>query len=266
MLKFIICEDEKVLAMKYRNEIDKFMMKFDDDYECYIFDGYGKAWQNFAREDNGDFKIYILDIKTNEGSGIDAARIIREELDDWTSMIIMVTSFNEYKYDALSKRLMLIDFINKLDNCEKHLQEALTIAMKNYEKRPKVLRYTYKGEIYNIEFKYITYIEKEQDEKRCKVHTTLGREETYPGTITKLMTILDKRFMKVSRNTIINLEQVKGYISKSNKIVFRNNESTDSIARDKKKGIINYVRGIRWCNMFYNNGTYRNLCSAENFK
>lgn len=245
MLKFAICEDEKVLATKYKNEIDKFMMNFDDDYECHLFDGYGKEWQEFAKEEKNDFKVYLLDIKTNDGSGLDAARAIREELDDWTSMIIMITSYNEYKYDALSKRLMLIDFINKLDKCEEHLKEALSIALKNYKKRPKVLRYTYKGEIHNIEFKNIVFIEKELDEKKCTIHTTIGEPEEYPGTITKLTTILDNKFMKVSRNTIINLEQLKGYLSKENKLVFINGETTTSVARDKKKGIIRYVRGIK---------------------
>lgn len=245
MIKFAICEDEKVLAQKYKNEIDKFMMNFDDNYQCYLFDGYGEKWQKFAKENDGSFKIYLLDIKTNEGSGIDAARAIREELDDWTSMIIMITSFNEYKYDALGKRLMLIDFINKLDKCEERLKEALARAMKNYDNRPNVLRYMYKGEIHNLDFKYITYIEKEQDEKRCKIYNTIGSENLYPGTITKLMTMLDNRFMKVSRNTIINLEQIKGYIAKDNRIIFQNNDTTTSIARDKKKGIVRYVRGIK---------------------
>ena len=83
------------------------------------------------------------------------------------------------------------------------------------------------------------------NEKKCTIYTTLNTEEEYPGTITQLTTILDNKFMRVSRNTIINLEQLKGYLSKENKLLFQNGESTTCVARDKRKGIIKYVRGIR---------------------
>lgn len=160
-------------------------------------------------------------------------------------MIIIITSFNEYKYDALGKRLMLVDFINKLDNPEQYLKSALSICIKNYDNRPKILKYTYKNTIYNLDFKNIVYIEKEMDSKRCTIHTALGEEIIYPGTINKLITELDNRFTKASRSVIINLEQIKNYNTKENKIVFKNGKSTDAISRDMKKGLIRYVRGLK---------------------
>ena len=159
MINFVICEDEKILAKEYKRQIDNFMMNYDIDYKCHTFDGYDENWKKFARKDEG-FKIYLLDIKTEKGSGLDAARVIREELDDWVSMIIIISSYTEYKYEALSKRLMLVDFVNKLDNYEKHLHNTLSICIKNYDKRPKILKYTYKNTIYNVEFRQILYIEK----------------------------------------------------------------------------------------------------------
>ena len=33
MLSFVICEDEKVLATEYKNEVDKFMMNYDHEYQ-----------------------------------------------------------------------------------------------------------------------------------------------------------------------------------------------------------------------------------------
>lgn len=244
MINFIICEDEKVLALEYKKEIDKFMMRCDTEYKCHIFDGYTKEWRDFVKNDNS-FKIFLLDIKTTEGSGLDAARTIREEFDDWTSMIIIITSFSEYKYEALGKRLMLVDFINKLDKCSEHLQEALTICMKHYDSRPKILRYTYKSMIYNIDYKHIIRIEKEIETKRSIIHTIFNQEIPYHGTISKLDKELDNRFMKVSRSTIINLEHVSHFDTKKNKVFFKNGDSTDSISRDKKRGLIRYVRGIK---------------------
>lgn len=244
MISFIICEDEKVLATRYKRVIDNFMMNYDIDYKCRLFEGYNKAWKEFVEKDKS-FKIYLLDIKTNEGSGLNAARMIREEYDDWNSMIIIITSFNEYKYEALGKRLMLVDFINKIDNPEENLKAALSICMKNYDNRPKILKYTYKNTIYNIGFKDIVYIEKEMDSKRCKIYTVMGEEIPYPGTINKLVTELDNRFTKTCRSVIVNLEQIKKYNIKDNKIIFKNGKSTDSISRDMKKGLIKYVRGLK---------------------
>ena len=243
MINFVICEDEKVLATEYKKEIDKFMMKYDFDYECISFDGYNEEWKTYAKNDN-IFKIYLLDIKTNKGSGLDAARYIREELDDWTSMIIIITSFNEYKYDALGKRLMLVDFINKLDNYSEALHASLEICLKSYDNRPKVLKYAYKGIVYNIDFRHIVKIEKEQDTKRCTIYNIENEEIPYQGTINKIIEILDDRFIKISRSTIINLEHVSRFKAKDNIIEFRNGEKTNAISRDMRKGLIDHVRGL----------------------
>lgn len=242
MIDFIICEDNTVLSKKYKLIIEKFMMNHDIDYKYKIFSEYDKKWKDYIEKSNG-FKIYILDIKTPKGSGLDAARYIREELDDWNSMIIIVTSYQEYKYEALGKRLMLVDFINKLDNCDNRLMEAINICLKNYNNKQKALHFKYKNIVYNIEFKDIITIEKEQDNKRCLITTTYN-EVYIPGTLNTILSKLDNRFFKCHRSVIINLEQIKYYNRKSNTIVFKNNLETNAISRNKKKEIINYVRGL----------------------
>ena len=243
MISFVICEDEKVLATEYKNEIDKFMMKYDHEYNCQLFSGYNKEFNNFAKT-NTDFKVYLLDIKTNEGSGLDAARMIREELNDWVSMIIIITSYNEYKYDAFGKRLMLVDFINKLDKCIVHLHQALDVCMNYYDTRPKALKYVYKNTVYNIDYRQIVYIDKEQDSKRCTIHLVNKDKVAYPGTIHHLTEILDSRFVKISRSSIINSDHINRFDIKENTILFKNGEYTDSISRNLKKGVIDNVRGI----------------------
>lgn len=242
MIKFIICEDEKVLATEYKDEIDKFMMKFDYEYKCQLFTGYTKEFEKLAKEDK-DFKIYLLDIKTTEGSGLDAARMIREEYNDWTSLIIIITSYNEYKYDAFGKRLMLVDFINKLDKCKEHLQESLAVCMKLYDTRPKALKYVYKNTVHNLDYRHIVYIDKEQDSKRCTIHMINKETVPYQGTINNLIDILDDRFVKISRSAIINTDHINKFDLKENKIEFKNGDTTEDISRDMKRGIVDHVRG-----------------------
>lgn len=242
MINFVICEDEPLLLNKYVNEIEKFMMRYDTDYKCHKYKGYDDKWKEYAKKDDG-FKVYLLDIKTENGSGLDAARLIREEYDDWVSMIIIITAYNEYKYEALEKRLMLVDFINKLSNFEKRLQAALTICMKNYDNRHKTLRYTYKNNVYNIDLKQIISIEKETDNKRCIINTVTNKY-IIPGTLNTIMKSLDNRFIKCYRNMIINLEQIESYYIKEGKIIFKNGHTVTAISRNQKKEIIKYVRGL----------------------
>lgn len=242
MINFIICEDEPELLKEYKYQIDKFMMKYDIDYKTHMFTSYDSKWEKSVRKIKG-FKVYLLDIKTANGSGINAARQIREEYDDWVSMIIMISGYAEYKYEALGKRLMLVDFINKLDHSEQKLQDALLICLKHYDNKYKSLRYTYKNIAYNVEFRSIIKIEKEMDSKRCIIH---AEEGDYPikGTLNEVLQKLDKRFFKCNRSIAINVEQVQYYNLGKNVAVLKNGEEFKDVSRNKKKEMFNHVRGV----------------------
>lgn len=233
MLNFIVCEDEPEFAKKMKNLIDNYMMNFDIDYQYYDFDGYDDKFEEVVKEDIG-FKIFVLDIKTNQGSGLDAARMIREEYDDWASIIIVVTAFGEYRYEALGNRLYLLDFINKMDGCEQRIIDTLKKAMKNYDNRHKSLSFEYNYTIHKVEFRHIICIEKEPDSKRCIIKTTYGTQ-LIPGGLTEVSKLLDERFMKVHRSMIVNLDYIKEFKVKENKLIFKNDAYTHLVSRDKKK-------------------------------
>lgn len=239
MLNFIVCEDESDFAKYMKRMIDNYMMNFDMDYQYYEFDGYDLKFEELVKSDIG-FKIFFLDIKTEKGSGLDAARKIREEYDDWISIIVVVTAFSEYRYEALGNRLYLLDFINKVDDCENRVNEALQKAMKNYDNRHKSLSYEYNHIIHKVEFRNIICIEKEQDSKRCIIKTTYGTQ-LIPKSLVEVNKLLDKRFLKVHRSMIINLDQIKEYDMKENKITFKNNDYTHLISRDKKRELMKRV-------------------------
>ena len=160
MINFIICEDNRSFSSIMQTTIDKFMMNYEIDYKIEHFNGYNKGFRKIVKEEAG-FKVYFLDLVTDEGSGLDAARMIREEYDDWVSIIIIVTSHEEYRYEALSTRLALFDFVNKLNECEKVIIEDLTRVMNNYDKRENSITYEYNHICHKIEFRHIISIEKE---------------------------------------------------------------------------------------------------------
>ena len=239
MLNFVVCDEEKEFRELIIKEIDKFMMNYDTEYKKYECESYEEDFEELAKKDMG-FKVYFFDIKTKNGSGLDAARFIREELDDWNSIIIIVTAFAEYRYEALSNRLYLLDFISKFDNCKAKLKETLKIIYKQYNSREKCLSYEYNYTLYKIELKNIIYIEKEQDSKRCIIHTTYGNFKA-PFTLSAISKQLDKRFLKVHKSLILNVDKISTYDIKENEVLFVNGTSTNLISRAGKKELIEYV-------------------------
>lgn len=237
MLNFVICDDNKDFSKMMKQIIEKFMMNYDHEYKIFHFNGYDEKFEKLASIDLG-FKVYFLDIKTEKGSGLDAARIIREKYDDWVSIIIIVTSHEEYRYEALGNRLYLMDFINKLNDCENSVKQDLYKVMKNYNRRHKSLSFEYNHIFHKIEFRSIINIEKEQDSKRCIIRTTYGT--TYiPGTLNDIQNKLDSRFLKVHRSLIVNKDRIVKYTPKLNKLEFCDGTYTYLVARSKKKELIN---------------------------
>ena len=197
------------------------MMNYDQKYKIFHFEGYDDSFEEFVKKEMG-FKIYFLDIKTKCKSGLDAARIIREKYDDWVSIIVVVTSHEEYRYEALGNRLYLMDFINKLNG---------------YNKRHKALSFEYNHIFHKIEFRDIVNIEKEQDSKRCIIRTTYGTIYM-PGTLNDIISKLDDRFLKVHRSLIVNKDKIVKYNPKLNKLEFNDGSFTHLISRRKKKELM----------------------------
>ena len=235
MIDFIIIEDNLYYVNESKIIIDKVMMNYDINYTFIAYDKYRRELIN---KDN--FKVYIITYNTDS---IELIKYIREELDDWKSLIILLYKNREEKEKIIKENLFIVDYINKKKYFEEKLLRNIQICLKNYDQRPNSLKYTYKNILYNIEFQKILYIEKEQDNKRCIIYTK-NKKYYIPGTLNKIKTLLDNRFIKISRSFIVNREQLSSYDIKSNIMTFKNNTKLNGISRDNKKSIINYLRKV----------------------
>lgn len=241
MIEFIICDDNKDFNQLLRKKIINIMSKYKE-IECifHSFSGYGKEFENVVKNVIS-FKVYFLDIETKQGSGLDAARIIREKYEDWNSIIIIVTGHEELKYEALSNRLYLFDFINKLNNLETVIEKDIANIIKQYTRSRKNIVIEYDHAIHKIELRDIIYIEKEIDSKKCIVITTYGKK-IVQSSLNELYKQLDDSFMKVSRSLIVNIKNVRSYDSKTNTIDFINGYESNLVSRESKKELMNRVR------------------------
>lgn len=241
MIEFIICDDNKDFNILLQKKITNFMNNYKEiEYIFHNFTGYGKEFEKVVK-DVMSFKVYFLDIETKQGSGLDAARIIREKYEDWNSIIIIVTGHEEFRYEALSNRLYLFDFINKLNNLEASIEKDLSNIIKKYTRSSKNLIIEYDHAIHKIDLRDIIYIEKEIDSKKCIVITTYGKK-VVQSSLNDLYKQLDDNFMKVSRSLIVNIRNVRSYDSKTNTIDFINGYESNLVSRECKKELINRVR------------------------
>ena len=245
MIRFIVGEDFDSYAEKYKKIIDNFMMNYDVDYSYTRFKEYNQDFNNETKKEGG-FKVYILDIEILNGkvskdiNGLDAARYIREEVDDWNSIIIILTIHNEYRYEALGNRLFILDFVCKLDNYEKKLKELLNITMRNYGARDKCLCYKFDGVVKRIDYKHIITVEKEKDGKKCLVKTTYNEEIMYT-TVKSIAKKVDNRFIKINRSILSNIDFIASYDQKENKLVYKNGMVSYDTSRENRKEVAKRV-------------------------
>jgi len=240
VIEFIICDDNKSRITKIEEHIDNFMGEHTKiRYTKKHFFGYGRNFYKCV-EDLSTFKVYLLDINTKMGSGMDAARKIREVYDDWNSIIIIETIHVEERFAAETSRLYLMDFLDKRNNFYEYLDEDLNRIYKIYKKSSNTITLIENGKQVKVEQKDIVYIEKESD-KRSSIVYTLHEKFTSNENISSLKEKLTDDFFPVSRSAIVNLTKIKAYDSKENEIEFINRLKMNNISRENRKFIKSYV-------------------------
>lgn len=236
MIDYIILEEDLKYLEKYSRTIEQVMMNYDLEYQITYINKYNTINKKFFQTDF--FKIYIIDTKNQENSQ-QMIEYIRETLDDWQSLIIMMQSNKNNNINH--RNFFILDTILKNSHLECQLKRDLQICLKNYDQRPNSLKYTYKKTNYILEYRNIIYIEKEQDNKRCIIKTN-NNKYYIQGNLKTVKKLLDNRFFQSSRSFIINLEQVERFDTKNNMIYFKNKQKKDVLSRTNKKEFLRMIR------------------------
>lgn len=215
MINFIVCDDIDIYVKDICNIIDKVMITNDVEYKIYRFNDYNNDFMNILNKDLS-FKIYILDIETPTRSGIEVARIIRDN--DIESMMIFLTAyFDKYLKELIKSRFMFLDIIDKGDNYQSNLESTIKYALSNINKK-NIIRFKDKNILYTIETKDIIYIIRNKDRK-CLIKTSYNII-TVNKTLVELYEMLDDRFIYSHRSAIVNKERIRIYDKKNKLILF----------------------------------------------
>ena len=204
MINFIICDDSELFLMKICDIVSTFCIKKHINYKIHAFKRYDSEFLNIMHSEL-DNKIYILDIETPSGNGIDIAKKIRNK--DLNSFLIFISSYtSEYIEKAVYSDTSFYGYISKDENyCDKLLKKLKKIFRLGFQKN--IIRFKDQGIIYTFDMRHIVYIEADSKKRRSIIHTLDGDIEVRL-TLKKLKQILDYRFEYSHRGCIINHEQI----------------------------------------------------------
>ena len=218
----VVVEDNRILREREIEAIRKALK--DYDYKIVEYSDFTKELKKLIQ--TPDFKIYVLDIELQNSSGIDIANFIRDY--DDMSEIIMCSFHYELEYKVLKSKLKILDFVSKYDNAYVNLTNLILEVFNKHSR--KVLKITDKGVILFIVMKDILYISKEKNTRKCVIKT-FNNEYLVNKNLEEIKQELNSGFIQVSRNCIVNQNNVEEYNFKDSKIKFKNGEEIDVVLK-----------------------------------
>lgn len=220
-------------AVKIKSIIENYMMNFDEDVKYYIFSLDDITFKDKIKNIKG-FNVYILNNDSLKDSGRECAKYIRNELEDWNSVIILITKHSELRNEVVGNRLFLFDLICKRFHFEKLLIQDLENITKYYLNRHNCLTFESNRIIKKLDFRNIDMITKEKDSKKCMIKSSIGNYYT-TESLNSVGKRLDKRFIKINRSCIINGDKIVEYNLNENKLTLKNGFISFDVSRENKK-------------------------------
>lgn len=239
MYNFAIVDDKKYFLDKIEKLIENFNNEFNHKGMIYKFQEYDTSFHELMHK-NLENMIYILDIETENGDGLDEAEDIHDLYPE--SKVILISMYqNKYTARMLRNPHFYIGFVSKEQNSEdfkKELYELLKRAINFYNKE-KSITIKKRDEIIKIYTKDVTFIE------ASNRHTIINRLNKNPiktnFTLKKYEEMNFANFKKTHNSCIINFDNVSSFNSKKSQITFKDETTTDLVSRTYKKDINKYI-------------------------
>lgn len=235
MINFIVVDDNDKHRKKNVRFILDYMMKNNLDFDIHEYNDYSDKLISDI-EKFGDSSIYVIDLELPSGDGLDIARTIRNEYNNWVSPIVIITCHTSLYYEVYKQRLQILDFIGKCEDIRNNLSKCIDICLKMLNK-DKFYRYTYKSVDYTIPLSEIDYIQR--DGRKTKIVTS--KCEYYQNiSINKIKELLPDSFIISSKGILINMKNVDKIDWNNCLTYFKSGLSAYVVSKNHKKEIVNY--------------------------
>lgn len=215
-MKIIVIDNNQEYNDFICNIITKLMFKNDYEYQILPFYKYNNRLKRLIHDK--DIKIFIVDLKLQNKSGYDICREIREEANDWNSIIIISSAYNQ-KEDIISLRLLVFTYLVKFNNFEENLIETLEKATSILDdnKFLKVDKNT------KVSINDICYIKKIKNSKYCSIKTIHNDIVKIRRSLKSLEKEL--KFKKVKNYLLLNDNNIS--FKSKEEVIFKNNDKID---------------------------------------
>lgn len=236
MINFVVVDDNASHRKRVVNTIVSKMMSNQIDFKINEFDDYSPGLLKTIKDERRN-TVYILDLELPSGDGIDIARYIRNECNNWVSPIIIVTAHTSLYYEVYKQRLQLLDFIGKCNSVEENVAENIDICLRmlNFE---KVYRYTYKSVDYTLPIDSIDYVIR--DGRQTKI-VTYDNDYYQNISIKDIKALLPEYFIYSNKGVLINFKNVDKIDWNKEMVYFKDGKSEYLVSRSHKKEIDEYV-------------------------
>lgn len=201
MLKIGICDDDNYIC----SEVERIILDYEKtsavNIDIEIFYS-GESLINFIKNEHF-FDLLFLDIELGTTTGIEVGSKIRNELNDYISKIVFITSKNGYEQQLFD--IQPLNFIKKPIEEEK-LKKCISLAIKLLDIENKSFEYKKRYDVIKVNIKDILYFESNKKKIRIVTHNS---EDCFYETLKKVKERLPKIFVEPHESFLINFDKVE---------------------------------------------------------
>lgn len=225
MYRIAICDDEKVFGDDMKRMLRNFSLDRDIALDVSVFCSGIKLLEEMKA--GKKFDILFLDILMEDMSGVEVGKVIREELHDYNTAIIYISSTQEYALELFQNQPM--DFIDKPVSDER--LSGLILKYIDIQKRQrKVFSYHKGNQIQVIALNDIMYFE--SSGRKVRIVMPHGTDMCY-CTMKKLVELYEfADFIQCHNAYFVNINYVKE-VTAHNMILINDVEVPISTAKRK---------------------------------
>lgn len=214
MLKIAICDDNKAVCSEIENAILDYQKRSFSKYDIDVAIFYsGESLMNFLKNKN-TFDLIFLDIELGTTTGIEVGLTIRNDLDDYISKIVFITSKNGYESQLFD--IQPLNFLRKPIEYKK-LEKCLDLAIKLLNIENTTFEYKKERDVVKVNLKDILYFEKVG--RKTKIVTT-GEKDFFNETMSSIKNRISSNFVESHESFLINFDKIsllqKDFIIMSN--------------------------------------------------
>ena len=204
MLRIGICDDLTEQLQIQEEMVRAIVCRMGLNVEIKCFQtGENLLWEI---EQKGNMDILLLDVEMSGISGVETARIIREQ--DSRVALIFISCHDQYCKEIIN--VQPFRFIDKPVS-EIELEHTLKNAIRVMNQKEEVFEYTYKRVPYKISVNKIRYFE--SDKREINLYSTEGVISFYKklDEVEIQLEHMNIKFLRISKSYMVNMNYVKEF-------------------------------------------------------